>query len=103
MSDKFPDRARETGPALERFTASFCGSTSPWNAFPRSQKFLLGNRIQSMVTDLLEAPIDTTYTRRWNALLIRANMGIKLQARTPDRGNCIHEGYWHLLLTRIPR
>ena len=41
--------ARNAQPAVERF--------------PRSQKFLLGDRIQRTALDVLESLIDTTYTR----------------------------------------
>lgn len=50
-------------PALERF--------------PRSQKFLLGDRIQGTALDVLESLIEATYTRRRRDHLARANLGIE--------------------------
>ena len=50
-------------PALERF--------------PRSQKFLLGDRIQGTALDVLELLIEATYTRQRSDHLARANLGIE--------------------------
>lgn len=40
--------------------------------FPRSQKFLLGDRIQATALDVLERLIEATYTRRRAGLLQQA-------------------------------
>jgi hypothetical protein len=45
--------------------------------FPRSQKFLLGDRIQSTALDVLEALIEATYTRERKIHLARANLAIE--------------------------
>ena len=45
--------------------------------FPRRQKFLLGDRIQTVALDVLESLIEATYTRRREPLLARANRGIE--------------------------
>jgi hypothetical protein len=45
--------------------------------FPRSQKFLLGDRIQSLALEVLEALIEATYTRAREASLARANLGVE--------------------------
>ena len=45
--------------------------------FPRSQKFLLGDRIQNAALDVLERLIEATYTRQRDALLAQANTGIE--------------------------
>ena len=50
-------------PALERF--------------PRSQKFLLGDRIQGTALDVLESLIEATYTRQRGGHLARANLGVE--------------------------
>ena len=42
--------------------------------FPRSQKFLLGDRIQTLATELLEVLIDATYTKLRAKLLAQANL-----------------------------
>ena len=45
--------------------------------FPRSQKFLLGDRIQQTALDVLERLITATYTRSRGNLLNEANIGIE--------------------------
>jgi hypothetical protein len=43
--------------------------------FPRSQKFLLGDRMQSTALDVLERLIEATYTRARSPMLAAANLG----------------------------
>jgi len=45
--------------------------------FPRSQKFLLGDRIQCTAIDVLEALIEATYSKRRDTQLAQANLGIE--------------------------
>jgi hypothetical protein len=45
--------------------------------FPRSQKFLLGDRIQATALDVLERLIEATYTRGRQPLLAAANLGVE--------------------------
>ena len=45
--------------------------------FPRSQKFLLGDRIQSTALDVLERLVEATYTRARSGLLVQANLGVE--------------------------
>ena len=45
--------------------------------FPRRQKFLLGDRLQTTALDVLERPIDATYTRDRQTHLAAANLGIE--------------------------
>ena len=45
--------------------------------FPRSRKFLLGDRIQTTALDVLERLIEATYTRRRTAHLAAANLGLE--------------------------
>ena len=45
--------------------------------FPRSQKFLLGDRIQGTALDVLERLIEATYTRNRRPMLIEANLGLQ--------------------------
>ncbi len=45
--------------------------------FPRSQKFLLGDRIQTMTLDVLERLIEASYTRERRAALQAANLGVE--------------------------
>ncbi len=71
------DRARETGPALEAHYRFILWLVPAVGRFPRSQKFLLGDRIQGVALDVLEALIEATYTRQREMLLVRANLGIE--------------------------
>jgi hypothetical protein len=45
--------------------------------FPRSQKFLLGDRIQTAALDVLDVLIEATYTRDRRGHLARANLGLE--------------------------
>ena len=72
-----PDRARETGPALHAHYRFILWLVPAVARFPRSQKFLLGDRIQGLALDVLEALIEATYTRQRDRLLARANLGIE--------------------------
>lgn len=69
--------ARETGPALEAHYRFLLWLVPAVERFPRRQKFLLGDRIQSTALDVLDSLIEATYTRRRGAHLARANLGIE--------------------------
>ena len=69
--------ARTTGPALEAHYRFVAWAVPTLEKFPRSQKFLLGDRIQGVALDVLEALLEATYTRQRSALLARANLGIE--------------------------
>ena len=45
--------------------------------FPRSQKFLLGDRIQAAALDVLERLIEATYDRNRAGALRAANLGVE--------------------------
>ncbi|MEM1346000.1 MAG: diversity-generating retroelement protein Avd [Pseudomonadota bacterium] len=45
--------------------------------FPRTQKFLLGDRIQATALDVLERLAEVTYTRERRRLLHSANLGLQ--------------------------
>ncbi len=71
------DNARKTGPAVEAHY-QFINWLMPAVAkFPREQRFLLGDRIQSTALDVLEALIEATYTRDRRTHLARANLGLE--------------------------
>jgi hypothetical protein len=44
---------------------------------PRSQKFILGDRIETAALDVLDALIAATYTKGRGALLADANLGLE--------------------------
>ena len=71
------DRARETGPALDVHYRFILWLVPAVNRFPRTHKFPLGDRIQSVAMDVLEELIEATYTRRRDASLSRANLGVE--------------------------
>ena len=71
------DNARQTGPALEAHRQFLKWLVPTVEKFPRSQKFMLGDRIQGTALDVLEALIEATYTRDRRAHLIRANLGLE--------------------------
>ena len=71
------DGARVTGPAIERHYQFILWLVPTLDRFPRAQRFLLGDRIQRAAFDVLESLIEATYTRRRQAALARANLGIE--------------------------
>jgi hypothetical protein len=71
------DNSRRTGPALEAHRQFLLWLVPTVEKFPRSQKFLLGDRIQSTALDVLEALIEATYTRERRPFLARANLGLE--------------------------
>ncbi|MCP4937066.1 MAG: diversity-generating retroelement protein Avd [bacterium] len=72
-----PPSARRTGPALEAHYQFLKWLIPTLDKFPRSQKFLLGDRIENLALDILENLVDATYTRERKAYLARANLGIE--------------------------
>ncbi len=77
MTEAFADRARETGPALEAHYRFILWLAPTVARFPRTVKFVLGDRMQNTAVDVLEALLEATYTRRRDAHLSRANLGIE--------------------------
>ena len=69
--------ARQTGPALEPHYRFVLWLVPVLERFPRSQKFLLDDRMQGAALDVLEFLIEATYTQRREAQLMRANLGIE--------------------------
>ena len=71
------DGARRTGPALEAMYGFVLWLVPTVERFPRSQRFLLGDRLQATALDVLERLIDATYTRARAPQLAAANLGIE--------------------------
>ena len=71
------DNARRTGPAVEAHFQLIAWLMQTVERFPRSQKFLLGDRIHNTALDVLEALIEATYTRDRRGHLARANLGLE--------------------------
>lgn len=72
-----PDPARATGPALEAMYRLLLWLVPTVDGFPRSQKFMFGDRIQSHALAVLEALIEATYSRHRDRPLGDANMGLE--------------------------
>ena len=71
------DAKRAVGPALEAMNVFLRWLIPTVEKFPRSQKFLLGDRIQSSALDILERLIEATYDRDRAGSLKAANLGIE--------------------------
>ncbi len=71
------DPARATGPALEAMYRFLLWLVPTIEGFPRSQKFMLGDRIQSIALAVLEALIEATYSRSRDRQLSEANLGLE--------------------------
>ena len=70
-------RVQQAGPALEAHYQFLLWLVPTLERFPRSQKFLLGDRIQTTALTVLEALIEATYTRRRDHHLAQANLGLE--------------------------
>ncbi len=81
MSQRGVDNARQTGPALEAMYRFMLWLIPTVEKFPRSQKFLLGDRIQGTALDVLERLIEATYTKARRPALLAANPGLEKVAR----------------------
>ena len=77
MQEAGADHARTTGAALEAHYRFVVWLVPVLERFPRSQKFLLGDRIQQTALEVLEALIEATYTRRRTGHLAAANLGLE--------------------------
>ncbi len=78
MPEPKREAARRTGPALEAMYRFMLWLVPAVEKFPRSQKFLLGDRIQSTAMDVLERFVEATYTTKERVrLLAQANLGIE--------------------------
>ncbi len=71
------NNARRTGPALEAMYQFLLWLVPALDKFPRSQKFILGDRIETAALDVLDALIAATYTRGRDTLLADANLGLE--------------------------
>jgi 23S rRNA-intervening sequence protein len=71
------DNSRRTGPAVEAHFQFINWLIPAVERFPKSQKFLLGDRIQTTALDILESLLEATYTRDRRAHLMRANLGLE--------------------------
>ena len=82
-----PESARRSGPALQAHFQFLLWLIPAVEKFPRSKKFLLGDRIQTIALDVLEALIEATYTRDGKDHLARAS---KRRCETRKRSMAKH-------------
>ena len=71
------DQSRRTGPAVEAHFQFMQWLIPAVEKLPRTQKFLLGDRLQTTALDVLESLIEASYTRDRKGHLARANLGIE--------------------------
>ena len=99
MQETAADGARNTGPALEAHYRFLLWLMPAVERFPRSQKFLLGDRIQNAALDVLDSLIEATYTRQRGPHLARANLGLEklrfLMRLAHDLGHLDRRRYEH--------
>ena len=68
---------RTVAPVVERTYGFLLWPVPAVEKFPRSQKFLLGDRIQGAALSLLENLTEAAYTRRRGPVLRRANLDVE--------------------------
>lgn len=68
---------RQLGPAAERMYQFLLWLIPAVEKFPRSQKFLLGDRIQTTALDVQERLLEATYSKARTRSLSGANMAIE--------------------------
>jgi hypothetical protein len=71
------DHARRTGPALEKAYQFVLWLIPTVEKFPRGQRFLLGDRIQSTVLEATEGLIEATYSAQTGPILRRVNLALE--------------------------
>jgi hypothetical protein len=69
--------ARRVGPALEKAYQFVLWLIPTVEKFPRGQRFLLGDRLQTSALDMLEGLIEATYSREAAAILARVNLRLE--------------------------
>ena len=68
--------ARRTGPALEAMYQLLLWLIPTIDKFPRAQKFVLGERIETAALEILDHLITATFTRNRESALAGANLGL---------------------------
>ena len=75
-----PERgAARAGAALERSVLFLTWLVPVLEKFPRSQRFLLGDRLQCLALDVVEALVEAQYKRQPREQLQRANLLLEKQ------------------------
>jgi hypothetical protein len=71
------DHAKQTGVALEKAYQFTLWLIPTVEKFPRTQKFVLGDRIETMALDVLEGIVEATYTRNRAPILRKVNLRLE--------------------------
>lgn len=71
------DRSRKSGVALEKAYRFLLWLIPAVEKFPRSQKFLLGDRMQTLALDVQESLIEATYSRNPTPHLLACNLRLE--------------------------
>jgi hypothetical protein len=71
------DQARRAGPALEKAYRFLLWVVPALEKFPRSQRFLLGDRIETTALTVLEKLVDATYSRQVEPTLREVNLALE--------------------------
>jgi 23S rRNA-intervening sequence protein len=71
------DNSKRTGAAIEAHYQFLAWLVPTIEKFPKSHKFTIGDRIEMIALDVLEALIEATYTKERTLHLRRANLGIE--------------------------
>lgn len=74
-----PGDAGRASPAIDRLMLYITWLVPVLEQFPRSQRFLLGDRLQGLALDLLEALVEAQYRKAPRAELQRANLLLEKQ------------------------
>jgi hypothetical protein len=71
------DRSRKSGIVLEKTYQFLLWLIPTLEKFPKSQKFLLGDRIETLAIDVLESLVEATYSKSPQAYLVACNMRLE--------------------------
>ena len=71
------DRSRKSGVALEKTYRFLLWLVPTVEKFPRAQKFLLGDRMQTLALDVQENLIEATYSRSPTPHLLACNLRLE--------------------------
>lgn len=72
-------RPRNSGQALEKAMLYLTWLTPTLENFPKSQRFLLGDRLQTLAMDVVELVVEATYDKDPQPLLRRVNLALEKQ------------------------
>ena len=75
--EKMESVSKQTAPVLEKTYQFVLWLVPMVDKFPRSQKYLVGDRIQTAAMDVLDHLIEAAYSRDKLALLNRANLQLE--------------------------